>query len=74
MLGRSLDRVLAHEVGQPIGGVELAEVVALLGVDQTLVQDLEDVVLDLPEAETTDLAGDPHNEHGPARRLEHPIE
>ena len=71
---RTVNGFGAHAGGQPVGGVVLAEVVAVLGINQGLVEALEDVGLDLVEPEASDVLGDATHQFGTRRRGQNPIE
>src|SRR3972149_213102 len=56
--------VLAPAGGKPVGGVVLAKIVALLRVDEGLVEALEDVSLDVAEAKAGRLGCDAPDQFG----------
>ena len=56
------NRTLAHPSRQPVRGIILTKVVALLWVDERLVQDLQNVVLYVAQAKSADLMCEAHDE------------
>ena len=55
---RAIDDALHHLRGEPVGRVVFPEAMALVPVDQRLVEDLEHVALDLAEAEAAHMGRD----------------
>lgn len=71
---RRRNRLPRHFRGQPSGGVILAETVALLAINQRLVQCLHHVTLDLSKAEAADMGHNTSDEFRAFRVGDDPVE
>lgn len=61
LLQRFIDRRADHFGCKPIGRVVFAQAMALVAVDQRLVEKLQNIDLDVVEAEAGDMAREPHH-------------
>lgn len=74
LVGGIAQRLAHHAKGEPIGSVVLAELVALGGIDEGLVEHLQEVDVDVAEIETIHVLREPADEIRPVGRIQNPAE